>query len=155
MSEVMWVLIPDVPFLVPDEQQRGVACDRLRKAFPGAGVDIVASDRVSFYSAGEVTRVSCPSCRNEISATWWRDAMERAAQREYRDLQIWTPCCHAPCSLNDLNYTPAAGFAMWYLGFVQDTDSLTPPIRDLERSVGLSLRLVSNATRVRSADTGA
>jgi hypothetical protein len=116
MSDHYLRLIPEDPAFVPDGTRVALAVELLRSFTPKA--DDVApeeSSAIRFIDQGSnFEQVLCPACRADITEAWseWMDA---AAESDFRDRSITTPCCTEPTDLNSLVYKWPAGFARFAL----------------------------------------
>lgn len=107
-------------------------------------INIVEQDDPFFVDQGaNFERVMCPSCGEEIDASWWTEAMTTASSAKFRDLVVTTPCCNSRVSLNDLKYEWPAGFARFVIEVQDPADDLqSGEIMALEEIVGCKLRTI-------------
>lgn len=145
MSDHFLILIPTDPDMDISEEALEAACDALEVAFPEAeDVSYDIFDEVRFIDPGVAfDSVHCPACGKDAEA-WWPAAMDKAARLEFDDLTTTTKCCKTVISLNDMSYSPAAGFARWALVVVNcGMEALSGTARDaVEAALGASVRVV-------------
>jgi hypothetical protein len=111
VSEDVLRLVPTEPDWLPDDVALRRAVRVLRELAPRAdSVRTEVHDAVVF-SGGPPTSVECPTCGDEVDATWWSERMERAAGQDFTRLAVVVPCCGTRTSLADLRYDPPAWFA--------------------------------------------
>ncbi len=82
------------------------------------------SDSVRFYDPGENwSGVECSSCGADAEV-WWGEAMARAFDNDFGNLDVKAPCCGRDISLNDLRYVWPAAFGRFAL------EALNPDIEE-------------------------
>jgi hypothetical protein len=144
MSDHFVTLIPTSPYFVPDEAT-------FREARRLFATFITTADQIEGRVTGEVTfvdqganfeRVSCPSCHRELTPEWWQEAMDTSHASGFQSLNVITPCCAFPTSLNELEYHWPAGFARCWLRARNPQQKEVPreQIRQLEDMLGTALR---------------
>jgi hypothetical protein len=112
MSDSILRLIPDAPGYVPRADQISVVISILSRVTPEAVVHADVYPEVKFVDqGGNFEAIYCPCCADELDLVWWGQAMDQAAQTQFADLAVITPCCGCRTSLNDLKYHWPAGFA--------------------------------------------
>ncbi|HEX4180984.1 MAG TPA: hypothetical protein VHY32_09355 [Caulobacteraceae bacterium] len=101
------------------------------------------TDEIEFVSPGvNWESVTCPACRADLWP-WWADVSNAAAENQFRDLSIITPCCGARTSLHDLHYDWPAGFGKFVLESMNPEADTSPEVeRLLEECLGMKLRKV-------------
>jgi hypothetical protein len=110
VSDDVLRLVPTQPDWVPDDVALRRAVRVLRDLAPRAdSVRSEVHDAVAF-SGGTPVSIVCPSCGDEVDATWWSQRMERAAGQDFAKLAVVLPCCGTRTSLADLRYDPPAWF---------------------------------------------
>ncbi len=121
VSEDIEKFIPADLEYVPDPTSQEQAVAFLRGILPPpyfSDTDIKATtnEHVEFVDQGaNFERVVCPFCFTQLSIKWWHDAMDRAYETHFANLEVTTPCCDSRSSLNDLVYEWPAGFARFVL----------------------------------------
>jgi DNA-directed RNA polymerase subunit N (RpoN/RPB10) len=146
MSDNYLKLIPTDPTLVPAPASQQSAVSLLKSLLPNAvEIENVVTDNVTFVDCGSTLEtIRCPSCSAAIKEDWWIKAMDRAADQEFSNLMVDTPCCRKATSLNDLKYDWPQGFARFQV------KALNPGIREfspthqakLEEILGCPLRQI-------------
>lgn len=117
MSEDILSIIPTDPTWVPTRAQaKAVRTALQRLVDTAATVTDEVLQQVAFIDAGEnFESTRCPTCHAGVDQEWWAEAMARAAEADFTDLAVTTPCCASPTTLNDLIYEWPQGFARWTL----------------------------------------
>jgi hypothetical protein len=113
MSDNFLRLIPTDPTWTPSTGAAQQATATLSALVPNAeSVTVELYEEVTFIDqGGNFERLTCPACQAPLEMDWWADRMDDAAQSQFTDLAVVTPCCGATTSLNDLAYDWPAGFA--------------------------------------------
>lgn len=113
MSDSYPRLVPTDPAWVSSASAARQAITALSLLAPEAeDVETVLYDEVTFIDpGGNLERVGCPACHEELEIRWWTDRMDEASRSRFVSLSVETPCCNAATNLNDLTYCWAAGFA--------------------------------------------
>lgn len=114
MSESYLILIPTDPHWKPDEAAADRAGNLVVELAPEAEeVEAFDMDEVDFFDAGDnFQSVKCPHCGTDVTE-WWPEAMDKADDLAFGDLDVSMPCCGKPSSLNDLAYEMPQGFAQF------------------------------------------
>lgn len=146
MSDTFLRIIPVDPAFVPTADARNAARASLRAALPEAEhVDHRVSDEVTFVDAGEsFESVSCPLCKSQIDQDWWGEAVGRAAETDFEELEVTLPCCGGQSTLNDLRYDMPQGFARFVLEVTSPNDARLPDhlVQDLAKLLGCEVRTI-------------
>jgi len=146
MSEHFIILIPTIPTFVPADGLLEKAKYLLAQFLPGAEeIEAVIADEVKFVDQGEnFERVCCPGCSSELQTAWWQQAMDKAYETKFRNLNLVTPCCGLTTSLNDLDYRRPAGFARCRLSARGPKQNEIPleQLYQLEQILGTNLRQI-------------
>ncbi|GIU67352.1 hypothetical protein [Candidatus Phycosocius spiralis] len=110
------ILIPTDPIYVPTEEQAETGADALEALMPAAEeVTYDMFDDVRFIDGGQAFEaITCPLCGKDAQA-WWHNAMDKAAEAEFEELECTATCCGGQTSLNALIYQPAAAFTRFTL----------------------------------------
>jgi len=126
MSDSWLRFISQDPAYQPSAKAADMAVGLVEHLLPDADeVSIAFSEAVQFVDAGgNWSGVECPHCSCDLEE-WWLDAMSTAAETEFRQLQVSTPCCERQVSLNDLRYPWQVGFARFVLSV------MNPNVSDL------------------------
>jgi hypothetical protein len=145
MPDTFLIIIPAHPDSEVSDEIAEAACGVLETAFPDAeDISYDMFDEVRFIDPGVAfDSVRCPACGKDCDA-WWPTAMDKAARLEFDDLDIVTKCCKTAMTLNDITYTPAAGFARLALVVVNSgMDAITGTQRDaIEAALGFGVRVI-------------
>jgi hypothetical protein len=144
MSDNWMYLLPLDPFATPSPERIKSAEAIMGELRPGAGeLEIHLDPAPAFYDAGaNFETVFCPHCEAEIM-DWWYEAMERWDKGGRRVLDIATPCCGKPSTLNDLDYVAPQGFASFAIEAMNPGGDLEPEeLERLSAALGLKLRVV-------------
>jgi hypothetical protein len=117
MSESLLTIIPQEPSYTPDVIAVLRAGEFLLSKFPDAdGTHSETFDEIRFIDAGSnFENIVCPTCGKEIAMDWWSDAMDKAHESQFTNLNVVTPCCNSHITLNDLHYHFPQGFAQCVL----------------------------------------
>ncbi len=153
MSYVVLYAIPTDPVWVPDAEQEAAAVAIYGRHVEHVGeIEVRRDARMHFYDAGECfERISCPSCtaliaENPSNMTWFVEQLDNhsSEERGFSTLDVVTPCCQTPTTLNDLDYDAPQGFACWSMGAVdaQQWDLADWQQHELEAALGHTVRLV-------------
>jgi hypothetical protein len=115
VSQNLLRLIPTDPLWIPSLVQQSICIERVRSLVTDAlDVRSMTYANVTFVDAGQnFQAIFCPSCHAEIELSWWQPAMGSASVARFARLDIETPCCGFPSTLNDLRYHWPQGFARW------------------------------------------
>ena len=144
MSETILKLIPESPSYVPDKPQQDRANTILKNIYKNAQIELITSDTIEFVDQGEnFESVSCNLCGKTIDIEYWQNAMDKAYERQFKELVFKTPCCHKQTSLNALSYNSPAGFAK-FLITVTDAESKAKPedLEELQKVLATRLKTV-------------
>jgi hypothetical protein len=145
MSDCILRIIPRDPGHLPGPAAQGDALALIRILLPTAAeVRAIVHDEIVFVDpGGNLESVACPRCAQQLSLTWWSDAMGIAHALRFSDLVTAVPCCGARLSLNDLDYSWPAGFARFLI------EAREPPLRDWLDADAVARIETALATRVR------
>jgi hypothetical protein len=119
MSESWIYLIPDDPHFVPEPTRQELARRRFIEAVPEAEqVELSINEKVQFRDCGDnFERILCPSCRAEISISWWHECMdEDFSDQGFKVAGYATPCCGSITTMHDLAYEWPQGLYRFSLG---------------------------------------
>jgi hypothetical protein len=113
MSDNWIIVFPAKPDFVPAEAARQRALAYLKQQVPDAEKVVVeVTDKTQFIDCGgNFERILCPTCRHELSISWWHERMDEEYAEDYPMRQHEVPCCRATWTLNDLVYEWPQGFA--------------------------------------------
>ena len=146
MSESTLNIIPQQPSFVPDVINMLQAGEFLLTIFPDAdNIHSETFDEIRFIDAGEnFENITCPSCGEEILMDWWSEAMGKASESQFGNLDVRVPCCTEQTTLNNLTYHFPQGFARCILSVtnpdVSEIDEQTKS--ELEKILGCKLRII-------------
>ena len=117
MSDDWIIFIPENPAYIPTPASQERARARFSEIAPEADeVDVQVEDKIVFFDCGgNFERVVCPSCRCEIPDEWWQNRIDKDYNNGFTLAKYATPCCGAPCTLNDLTYEWPQGFGRFSL----------------------------------------
>ena len=146
MSQHFITLIPADPEFVPEPPRVAEAKRVLAEFLPGAReIAAIVTEEIQFVDQGEnFESVRCPACGVELETRWWQAAMDDSYQSKFRKMDVTTPCCSLPSTLNDLDYRFPAGFARFQLRASDPRQKETSPeqIQQLEQILGTRLRQI-------------
>jgi hypothetical protein len=145
VSDTILRIIPGDPGYVPSATARESATGILLRALPNADdVSGQLTRFVRFVDCGDnFQSVSCPRCGTDIGE-WWATAMEAAHEHQFAALDVVTPCCGAPTTLNRLFYVPVVGFARYSLEAINPHVGSLPEraLQRLQSTLGCQLRVI-------------
>lgn len=113
-------IIPADPGLVPDPDREEAVVGLLQDLLPDAGdIDCVSYARLHFASPEDALRtVACARCGSALAigmdgehVDWWMGCLEGQYTGAGDTLSRPTPCCGATLRLDQLEFTPRAGFS--------------------------------------------
>jgi hypothetical protein len=146
MSDDWITLIPEDPNHVPDATRSHRAKARFAEIVPRAErIEMQLTDAVEFFNCGQnFERITCPSCRSDISVEWWQQRMDDDYERGFKLEKYATPCCNRQCSLHELFYTWPQGFGRFAI------DAMNPNVgvlddkykQEMEEILGTPLRVI-------------
>jgi hypothetical protein len=146
MSTHFIILIPTIPTFVPTDGILEKAKYLFAQFLPGAEeIEAVMAEEIKFVDQGEnFERVCCPGCGSELQTAWWHEAMDKAYETKFGNLNLVTPCCGLATSLNDLDYRWPAGFARCQLSARGPQQKEVSPehVQQLEHLLGTKLRQI-------------
>jgi hypothetical protein len=122
-----WILfIPSDPEFKPSSSVAEQARSLLASFVPETEeVLVLFQSSVTFFDPGSNwSGVECPACGADAEP-WWKESMDVAAQNNFKNLIVTTPCCRVRVSLNDLRYVWSAAFGSFVL------EAMNPNICDL------------------------
>jgi len=144
VSDDILSIIATNPSWQPSAEQANEALGVLTSLLPGVQVSVDHCRRIEFFDAGSnLIGVTCHLCGADVFR-WWSEAIDSAADNDFVDLMVTTPCCGQSASLNELSYDWPAGFASFALradnpgrSWLSDAE-----IDELSGVLGISLRQV-------------
>jgi len=142
MSDNWLIFIPTDPDALPSRAAADKAVELLKTFVPEA-YEVLAkfSERTEFHcGCGNWSGVNCPKCGTDVEE-WWKDAMDKAWESEFKNLSVTTPCCGHSTTLNDLNYVWPAGFSCFVLEAMKPNIRQTTAEQDQALSEALCLKL--------------
>jgi hypothetical protein len=146
MSDSFLRFIPSDPNFVPPRVARKAVLAKLQTVYAKAdGVEARESESVAFVDAGSnFERTLCPLCEAEIEQDWWEAAIGRAAENEFTNLRVDTPCCDRTTSLNELRYEMPQGFSRMVWEVMNPRVRKVPPalLKELRGILGCDLRVI-------------
>lgn len=145
MSDNILKLIPASPSYMPKEDSKQKAIGAVEICFPLAGrVSFKQSGTPHFVDPGaNLERIICPNCSLVIDEMWWKEAMDKAYQDKYTDLNVFVPCCRSKASLNELKYEWPAGFAKFSIEILNPTRDISDEeLQDIETILETKLRKI-------------
>ena len=112
MADIITKIIPIKYDYVADEKQIQAVTMYIKEMVPDCRIEAEVFETTQFVDCGgELERIKCPACGEDISFDWWGEVMEMAAEKEFSDLSVKLPCCGRDGSLNDLEYYLPCGYA--------------------------------------------
>lgn len=112
MSDFITKIVPINYDYIADEEQIQAVIMYIKEIVPDHQIEAEVFETIQFVDCGgELEKIKCPDCGDEISFDWWGEAMDIAAEKEFSDLSVKLPCCGHDGSLNDLEYYFPCGFA--------------------------------------------
>lgn len=145
MSDNWLQFVPTDPRFLPSDEAADNARRLLASFVPeSASVTATFKGQVKFFHPlGNWSGVECPSCGADAEP-WWEEAMCNAANTQFLELLVTTPCCGFRVSLNELRYLWPAAFGSFVL------EAKNPNVRDLspEQELALSKTLRSPLRRI-------
>ncbi len=112
MSDFITKIVPINYDYIAGEEQIQAAIMYIKEVVPDYQIAAEVFDTTQFIDCGgELEKIKCPDCGEEISFDWWGAAMDTAAEKEFSDLSVKLPCCGRDGSLNDLEYYLPCGYA--------------------------------------------
>ena len=146
MSETILNIIPQHPEYNPDVIAVIHAGEFLLSKFPDADrTHSETHDEIQFIDAGSnFENITCPACGKEISMDWWSEAMARAHESQFTNLDVVVPCCNTRTTLNDLHYHSPQGFARLIISVINpDASEMDEKTKsELEQILGCPLRII-------------
>ena len=144
MSSTVLKIIPTNPYYVPDKIQQDKAKMFLIKLYKKEQIEFITTDTIEFVDQGEnFDSVSCNLCGQNIEIEDWQNAMDKAYDKQFTDLEFITPCCHSKTSLNDLTYHSTAGFAKFIITISDaQTEIEEQDLNEVRQILGTPLRIV-------------
>jgi hypothetical protein len=145
VSDNILKLIPISPTYMPSGTLIQQALATVKLLFPSADeVSIKQTDLPQFRDQGaNWERIVCPICSAVIDEMWWREAMNKAHQKQYMDLNVIVPCCESRTSLNELKYEWPAGFSRFSIEILNPNRDLTDTeLQSIETILDSKLRKI-------------
>lgn len=144
MSSTVLKIIPTNPSYVPNKLQQDNAKDFLTKLYKKEQIEFIITDTIEFVDQGEnFESVSCNLCGQNIEIEDWQNAMDKAYEQQFTDLEFITPCCHKKTSLNNLTYQSAAGFAKFVMTISDVQKEIEEKkLKELQQILGMTLRII-------------
>jgi hypothetical protein len=145
MSDNWLKFVPVDPTWQPTPEAADRTAALLAAMAPGSDeIKISFNDKVELvHPYANWSGVKCPSCGADADG-WWSDAVERAGELDFAELEVTTPCCSATVSLNDLSYVWPAAFGRFVLEAMNPNigDTSIEQDRSLSECIGMELRKV-------------
>jgi hypothetical protein len=144
MSSTVLKIISTNPTYVPDKIQQDRAKIFLTKLYKNEQIEFITTDSIEFVDQGEnFDSVSCNLCGQNVEIEDWQNAMDKAYEKQFTDLEFITPCCHRKTSLNDLTYHSAAGFAKFIMTISDAQNEVKErDLNELQQILGTPLRII-------------
>lgn len=112
MSDFITKIVPIKYDYIADEEQIQAAIMYIKEIVPDCQIGAEVFETTQFVDCGgELEKIKCPDCGEDISFDWWGVAMDAATEKEFSNLSVKLPCCGRKGSLNDLEYDLPCGFA--------------------------------------------
>ena len=145
MSDSILKLISSSHTYMPKEDSKQKAIRSVEMFFPlPSRVSFKQSDTPHFVDPGtNLERIICPNCSSVIDELWWKEAMDKAYQDKYIELNVIVPCCKSKASLNKLKYEWPAGFSKFSIEILNPTREITDEeLQDIETILETNLRKI-------------
>ena len=105
-------IIPNRPDFSIDKETANKLLNFLSGKFNDKEISIELDSSICFVDCGEnFEKILCPNCGKEIPGEEWHEAMDKAYEKNFSDLDFRPQCCDILTDLNLLNYQSACGFA--------------------------------------------
>ncbi|MDE6566603.1 MAG: hypothetical protein K2K70_02580, partial [Lachnospiraceae bacterium] len=105
MSDIITKIVPIKYDYIAGEEQIQATIMYIKEIVPGYQIETEVFETIQFVDCGgELEKIKCPDCGEEISFDWWGEVMNTAAEKDFSDLSVKLPCCGRDGSLNDLEY---------------------------------------------------
>ena len=128
MSDQVLKLIPEDKDYLPDREAAETARTLLEDFFPdGEQAETEFSDSLKFIDGGaSLEQVSCPLCKktteinplqeNDVGTEWWYELDKTLSDSpDLNALSVRMPCCGNSASIQDVDFSGAAGFSKFEL----------------------------------------
>lgn len=144
MSSTVLKIISTNPSYVPDKIRQNKAKTFLTKFYKNQQLQFATTDTIEFVDQGSnFDSVCCNLCGQNIQIEDWQNAMGKAYEKQFTDLEFITPCCHRKTSLNDLTYHSEAGFAKFVIAISDAQNELgEKDLNELQQTLETPLRII-------------
>ncbi|MBQ7775490.1 MAG: hypothetical protein IJ379_06165 [Lachnospiraceae bacterium] len=144
MSAFIYKIIPGQPEYELAEIVADKVLEGLRACVSADSIEIRGYKEVTFIDCGgNLQAIRCPSCGEVLDFDWWGEAMEKAGESGFAELQAVTPCCGKSVSLNDLQYDMACGFARCEVVILNpQAEPAQEVLEEIEKMLGASVKIV-------------
>lgn len=145
MSDDYLRLIPEDPVYIPSKEDQ-IEAEKYMLSLGEwtESLSFQTQEEVIFVDQGSnFERLCCPYCKQELEIDWWQEAMDKASEDSFLNLEISLPCCGKECSINDLEYYWPAGFAQFIIeAFNPQAELSSENIKELERILNCKIRKI-------------
>ena len=144
MSSTVLKIIPTNTSYLPDKIQQDKGKIFLTKLYKNEQIEFVTTVSIEFVDQGEnFDSVYSNLCGQNIEIEDWQNAMEKAYEKQFTDLEFISPCCHKKTSLNDLIYHSAAGFSKFIMTISDAQNEVGErDLNQLQQILGTPLRII-------------
>jgi hypothetical protein len=145
MSDIILKIISSTREFLPPQQLIDRSVILLKQAFPDADeIYFSVNDDIQFVDAGaNWGKIICPNCGKEIDGGWWREAMAKAYESRFSNLDVVLPSCGTKSSLAFLKYEWPVGFARFVLNVRNPKNEMDEQTKkSLESILGTSILLI-------------
>lgn len=112
MSDCIVKIVPKDPLYKVSEQMLKKAKELLEAKLSCDSINFECYDTPAFIDCGSnLERIVCPQCGAVLDFDWWGEAMEKANEKQFLELETELPCCQKTVSLNNINYYFPCAFA--------------------------------------------
>lgn len=141
MSDTFLKIIPTTPTYIPGQDNANTLLSSL---FKGKEIENTMADTVEFIDQGQnFESVSCNLCGHTFEIEDWQDAMDKAYEQRFADLQFSPSCFNKVTSLNDLDYKWPAGFAKFSISIANPDEGLdSASLSELQKILNTPLRVI-------------
>lgn len=147
MSDRIIKIIPCDPLYIPPAENQLQAEAAIRSSFPDAdAIAIATTESVQFVDAGENWgEIRCPSCDALMDEEWWSNAMDKAYEGNFLNLEVAPHCCGTKVSLNKLKYEFPVGFSRFSIEALNPGKSKLEDdtLKNVEAILGCELKVIS------------
>ncbi|MDR2906205.1 MAG: hypothetical protein LBU73_09650 [Helicobacteraceae bacterium] len=144
MSATILKIIPTNSTYAPEAILQDKAKTFLAKFYENKQIEIDTTDAIQFVDQGaNFDSVFCNFCGESIEIKDWQNAMDKAYEKQFANLDFTTLCCNRKTSLNDLTYDMPAGFAKFQIKILEPIAEIEEKyLKELQQILGTTLRII-------------